>query len=172
MAVNTFSTIYVLTNFGATWRATTAPDQEWVPVSSAHGTRLVACAFRASIYTSTNSGATWIETSTPGGYWESLASTADGGRSLAVLSGDSTGVKGALYGAYSIIPPCLDISLFDTNVILSWTVPSVSFVLQQNPQPMNENWADVDAPPALFRLQQGVVLKPGLDRIFYRLRRL
>jgi photosystem II stability/assembly factor-like uncharacterized protein len=70
--------IYVSTNLGKTWAATTAPRATWVSLAgSANAANLVA-ASSTGIYTSTNSGTSWQTNSIPGDAYASAACSADG----------------------------------------------------------------------------------------------
>jgi hypothetical protein len=91
--------IYVSTNSGASWTPTSAPATNWTLVaSSADGTQLVAvggyfygdvvcCQFQGLIYISRDSGASWGTTTAPLEAWNSLVSSADGTRLVAVAYG-------------------------------------------------------------------------------------
>jgi hypothetical protein len=84
--------IYLSSDSGATWRASTAPNNAWRSIaSSADGSRLLAAATRGRftgpgpfvsgdglIYTSTNSGTNWQLTSAPSQDWASVACSANG----------------------------------------------------------------------------------------------
>jgi len=98
--------IYTSTNAGATWLVTSAPDTNWVSVaSSADGTKLVAAAgngytfngitIPGLIYTSTNSGTSWTATSAPSTNWQTVASSADGTKLVAVVAGAVDGGIGS-----------------------------------------------------------------------------
>jgi hypothetical protein len=88
--------IYASTNSGLTWTLTDAPTNNlWVSVaSSADGSKIVAASWGAyfpasgygygSVYTSTNWGMTWTSNSVSSAQWESVASSADGNRLVAV----------------------------------------------------------------------------------------
>jgi len=78
--------IYTSPDSGTTWKATTAPSNQWSCVaSSADGSTLVAAAVYNNsnteyglILVSTNSGVCWKTTSAPTNFWLSVACSADG----------------------------------------------------------------------------------------------
>jgi hypothetical protein len=101
VAVSTLGLIYLSTNSGASWAPTSAPATNWTLVtSSADGTQLVAIGvyyycpcpgqlvpcfdFRGVIYISRDSGASWSITTAPQENWDSVVSSADGTRLVAV----------------------------------------------------------------------------------------
>jgi len=65
---------------------------------------------------------------------------------------------------------CLDLDL-GTNLFLSWTIPSMDFVLRQDPDLTTTNWTDVAVQPTLnlTNLQNQVVLPTPPAPMFYRL---
>jgi photosystem II stability/assembly factor-like uncharacterized protein len=79
--------IYISTNSGNTWMATTSTNNFWTGIClSADGRKLVALSNTGKIYTSTNSGAGWTSNSSPSAYWSSVASSADGTKLIAVAN--------------------------------------------------------------------------------------
>jgi len=171
--------IYTSTNSGTTWVSNCIPDLlseyglYWQSVaSSADGTKLVAAEEYGVIYTSVNSGTTWTSNSVPLGYWSSVASSADGSKLVA-----ATWAYGALADAYGIYTldstpaPSLNIAPSDSNLVLSWIMPSTNFVLQQNLDLTTTNWTDVTDTPTLnlCNLQYQVGLSPTNSSGFYRL---
>jgi hypothetical protein len=95
--------IYRSINSGVTWTQITPPPILWpgksssqVIASSADGTRLVAAFYGDAnyngcpIYISTNSGATWTVTIAPSNNWNSVTSSADGTKIVA-LAGSAFG---------------------------------------------------------------------------------
>ena len=92
--------IYTSTNSGFTWTQTSAPTNAlWAAVaSSADGSKLVAvntahfafvngnyvCIALGLVYTSTDSGATWVSNNVPNNGWQSVASSADGTKLVAI----------------------------------------------------------------------------------------
>jgi photosystem II stability/assembly factor-like uncharacterized protein len=84
--------VYISTNSGSSWTATSATSNNWICVAaSADGTKLVALATIIAgpqdvgpIYTSTNSGSSWTSNSVPNQEWTSAACSADGNTLVAV----------------------------------------------------------------------------------------
>jgi photosystem II stability/assembly factor-like uncharacterized protein len=172
-AVNTFNTIYTSTNSGLTWVPTPAPSKEWTSISSsADGKYLIASAYRTPIYISVDSGTTWNPTDTPTGYWSGVISSADGGRLFGILPSDSTGFKGSLYISQSIVAPTLRVALSENKVLVAWTIPSSTFVLQQNFDPASANWTDVTNLAVSVNLDLQVTLGTSPGRSLFRLKSL
>ena len=166
------STIYISTNFAAAWDPAPAggSGRGYVAVS-ADGTRLVkaggANAFGngGSIFTSADLGATWTENLEPVAKWSSVVGSADGGKWVAAANG------GGIYTSQSILAPLLSITSSDGNHVISWTVPSMSFGLQQNTDLSGTNWTDVPTTPAFnfTNLHHEAILSPTSGNRFYRL---
>jgi photosystem II stability/assembly factor-like uncharacterized protein len=88
--------IYTSTDSGLNWTQTGAPaSNQWISVaSSADGSKLVAASaavvvttnyyLYGSIYTSRDSGMTWTSNNVPNAQWQSVASSADGTKLVAV----------------------------------------------------------------------------------------
>ncbi|SRR6266568_1554796 len=163
--------IYTSTNSGATWRPTGAPSEFWATVaSSADGTRLVAASRGGCpagvIYASTNAGATWIRSNVPEIPWWSVASSADGAKLVAAAWGSP------IYTSQTLPSLSLNVAVSGSDLSLSWTVPSIHFVLQQNSDLRTTNWTDVATPPALnlTNLQYQVTVAGTNASRFYRLK--
>jgi hypothetical protein len=142
-----------------------APNR-WASVCcSADGTRLAAAAAGGLVYTSTNSGATWVPANAPSTNWSSIATSADGCKLVAVVNG------GGIYTWQTTPAPVLNITPSAGNLVLSWTVPSMSFVLQQTPNLTGTNWTDLASAPALNypTLQNQVTIPASAGTMFYRL---
>ncbi len=167
--------IFISTNAGTTWTQTSAPATNWIALaSSADGSRLVAVAggshnlqnpiYTGPIYTSTNSGATWVSNSVPAQYWTSVASSADGNKLVAVVTG------GGIWTSQSTPELQLNIKPASNNLALFWIVPSTNFVMQQSSD--LSSWMDMSNPPVLnlTNLQDEVVLSPPGGNTFYRLK--
>jgi len=118
------------------------------------------------IITSTNSGVTWTENVAPVAKWSSVASSADGGKWVAVVSG------GGIFTSQSTPAPLLSITSSDNDLVISWTVPSMSFGLQQNSNLSGTTWMDVPATPALnyTSLQNQTIVPLLTTNFFYRLK--
>jgi photosystem II stability/assembly factor-like uncharacterized protein len=83
-AVVDAGTIFVSTNSGADWTASSAPSNHWSCVAlSADGSVMGATVDGGLIYTSTNSGSTWTATASPSLAWQCIACSADGTKLVA-----------------------------------------------------------------------------------------
>jgi hypothetical protein len=169
--------IYTSRDFGASWVTTSAPSNYWSAVaSSADGTRLVAVAGRSGIdggmpiYTSVDSGTTWTSNNVPDTGWISVVSTADGCKLLAAGYGRPYATTG-IYAWQTVPEPVLEIAYSGTNLLLSWTVPSMSFVLQQSLSLAEPHWTDVGVEATLnySTLKNEVGLPIEAGQKFYRL---
>jgi hypothetical protein len=165
--------IYTSTNFGMTWTSNNVPFAQWQRVaSSADGTKLIAAAIAPSglIYTSTNSGATWTSNNVPSKSWSGVASSADGAKLVAVAVGDQSIRPSPIYTLQTILMPQLNLSPTNSNLTLSWIIPSTNFVLQQSADLIS--WSDVTNAPALnlTNLQNQVTLSASNSSGFYRLK--
>jgi photosystem II stability/assembly factor-like uncharacterized protein len=165
--------IYTSRDSGATWTAISAPPVNWTSVAiSADGSKLVGVAGgyiyevtgEGPIYTSTNGGATWVSNSVANAGWLCVASSADGTRLVA------SGMPG-IYTSQTTPAPQLNITVASGNLLLSWIVPSINFVLQQNSDLTTTNWTPVTNIPVLnlTNLQNEVSLPQAASNEFYRL---
>jgi photosystem II stability/assembly factor-like uncharacterized protein len=157
--------VYTSSDSGATWTAASGPITNWNCVAcSADGSELVVLEDGGPIYTSTNSGATWTPSDAPSQRWWSVASSADGSKLVATL------YNGGIYTWQSTPTPWLRVSPSGANVVISWTVPSLIFVLQQNSDLTTAKWTDVVTAPTVTNLQNQVVLPAPTGNMFYRLK--
>jgi len=126
----------------------------------------VAASSGGPIYTSTNAGASWTPNGTPSLNWCSVASSADGSKLVAVANG------GGIWTSQSTPVPLLSITPSGTNLVLSWIVPSMDFLLQQNSDLTTTNWMEVTNTPTLnlTNLQNQVTLSSPVGNRFYRLK--
>jgi photosystem II stability/assembly factor-like uncharacterized protein len=164
--------LFVSTDSGGSWKRTSTPVRTWGHVaSSADGVRLVAAAFGDLIYVSTNSGVTWKATDVPISDWLAVASSADGCKLVAGVSGVSTDNPGPIYTMQSTPAPLLSISPSGSGFMLSWTIPSENFVLQNSSDLVMTNWTMVPSPRTVdFNNIRYQVTLPAVNRyIFYRL---
>ena len=164
--------VYTSTNFGMTWTSNNVPPSQWASVaSSADGTKLLAVAAEPTglICSSTNSGATWVSNNAPNEIWNSVASSADGGNLVAAPVGNPSLNSAPIYILRTTPSPQLNIAYVNTNVALSWTIPSTNFVLQQSSDLIS--WADVMNAPALnlTNLNNELSLSPTNNTSFFRL---
>jgi len=171
-AAVTYNAIYLSTNAGGNWTASSAPEEQWWSIaSSADGVKLVAVSLPATgqmlgvIYTSSDSGSTWTSNSVPEMSWVSVASSADGSKLVAVTA------NGGIYTRQLTAKPEVNLTLSNKGVVLSWTVPSMNFELQQAPDLISGKWTSVPATPSLnySNLQYQVTIARPQGMIFYRL---
>jgi hypothetical protein len=163
--------IFRSSDVGTTWAATSAPINDWVSIAaSADGTRLIAVAGGATtngqVFTSNDSGTSWFTNDLPNTNWTSVASSADGHKLAAAASG------GPIYTWQSTPTPVLNVRpSVGTNLVISWTVPSSSFTLQQNSDIRASSWTDVTNMPSLnySTLQDQVTVPASSRTAFYRL---
>lgn len=139
--------------------------------SSADGMRLVAAAtayLGAPIFTSTNSGASWNPMDAPITNWLGVTSSADGNKLVAVVGYPS----GGIYTWQTTPSPKLNITPFDSGLLISWIVPSMPFVLQETSDLNTPEWMDVTTQPTLnlTNLHNEVVLPLSSTKRFYRLK--
>ena len=167
VAVGLDRVICISTNSATSWFVPTgAPSLMWEAVaSSADGLRLVAAPYSAPIYTSTNSGLNWETNDAPSLQWNAVASSADGRRLVAVAP------PGIWTSQSTPTPPRLNITRIPDGILLSWTIPSISFILQQNPSLAAANWSDVTITPTLnySTLTYEVALATPATAVFFRL---
>ena len=78
--------------------------------------------------------------------------------------------SGQIYASGSIPTPQLNLISANSNLTVSWIIPSTNFVLQQSPDLIS--WADITNAPTLnlTNLQDEVVLSPTNNSGFYRLK--
>jgi hypothetical protein len=142
----------------------------------------LAAAIGGTLYISRDSGTTWVpvtEANSNSTAWQCVASSADGAR---ILAGGSPGrliaaVFGTLsYGGFpTSFPPSPQLSTrsANSNLMLSWLVPSSSFLLQQSSDLASLDSVEVTNPPTLnfTNLHNEVVLPLSpAGRGFYRLK--
>ncbi len=169
--------IYTSSDSGATWTMNTnAPALNWLSIaSSADGTKLVASAWISSgiphgpVYTSSDSGMTWTSNNLQQITWMGIASSADGDTLFA--DGAVSSAQGQVWSSQSTPAPQLNISAADTNVLLSWIVPSTNFTLEQNSDLSTADWMAVTNIPTLdyTNVQFEVSLPQTNSQSFYRL---
>jgi len=172
------SMFYTSTNSGNTWISNTVPLYakvlwKWDGIaSSADGTRLAAVSQGAGvILTSTNSGATWSSNSVPVQLnWFNIVSSADGTK-LAALSVTNS-FNGGIWTLQTTPSPAINLTTTNSNLVVSWLIPSTNFVLQQNSNLAMGNWSNVANAPALnlTNLQNQVTLPAPAGNAFFRLR--
>jgi photosystem II stability/assembly factor-like uncharacterized protein len=162
------ATIFISTDSGSSWSSNNAGGDFISIACSADGTRLVAASTigpTGKICTSTDAGATWISNSIPNSIWRSVASSADGNRLVAAANG------GGIYTRYTTPSPQLSLTPAAGNLLLSWTVPSTNFAVQQKSNVSAGNWTTLSALPTLnlTNLQEELILIQTNARGFFRL---
>ena len=160
------------TNSGATWITNATPLQSWRSLaSSATGSNLVAASYNGSagqIYTSADAGANWTLNTIDSQAWTQVAMSADAGFMVAAASGSG---PAPLYSSRIVVAPTLNIDISNTNVLVSWLVPSADFLLQQNTNLASTNWETLtnQASLNLGNLHDELYLAPTNSARFYRL---
>jgi hypothetical protein len=160
---------YTSTNAGITWSHSNDPRNSWHRLAcSADGDKLVGVAWQ-SIDASTNSGSSWVEFlfSSTVNFW-SVASSADGCKLVAVVNG------GGIYSWQTTPTPVLNLTPSGGSFVISWIVPSMPFVLQENADLNTTNWIDVPTQPNLnlTNLHHEVSVPLSNTNRFYRLKSL
>lgn len=164
--VNVGGPIYTSTNSGATWTLASLPWCNWQAVAcSVDGTKLVAAPDQGPLYTSCDSGATWQASDVQSTSWKSVAMSADGGKMLAAEDG------GGIWTAQTVPSPQLSLAMSETKLLLSWTVPSINFVVQQNGGLTSAGWITLTNQPTLdfSNLNDEVCLPLSSSNSFFRL---
>jgi hypothetical protein len=96
----------------------------------------------------------------------SVASSADGAKLVAAANG------GGIYTWQTIPAPVLNVTTSaDGSVEISWTVPSLTFALQETSNLATSHWTPVGVSPTLNygTLQYQVTLPKPQGTVFYRL---
>jgi len=155
--------VFVSTNSGLDWAFTSSRGV--AVASSADGTKLVAAGLYG-ISTSADFGATWSEGVAPAERWVSVASSADGNKLFAAASG------GSIYAWQSTPAPSLSVTPSGGDLLLSWTVPSTEFMLEQNSELTTTNWTEVTNSSKLnfTNLQNESIVAAPIGNRFYRLK--
>jgi hypothetical protein len=163
-------TVYLSTNFGLSWFQMSTPKINRI-ASSADGSKLVAADNLSPwLGISTNFGATWTATNMPPGTsisWgiKPVASSADGNEMVAAVNG------GGIWIAQTTPSPHMNMTPANGSLQLSWPIPSMNFVLEQNSDLTTANWTIVTNPPAwnFTNLYDQVSLPLTGGPVFYRL---
>jgi hypothetical protein len=173
IAVSQAGPIYASTDSGATWTPANAPSEPWWSVAcSADGNTVFAAANDRSsemagpIYSSRDFGSTWTRADAPTKSWFSVACSADGNKAVAVSWG------GGIYTMQTTPRPALGVAQSSMDLVLSWTIPSESFELQENHDLNSGTWTVVTNVPVLnhTNLQNQVALPLPGSNSFYRLK--
>ena len=96
--------------------------------------------------------------------WWGVASSADGGKLVAVVN------NGGIYTSQSTPTPFLNIAPLGNNVALSWIIPSLDFGLQENSDLTSTNWTDVPVAQEITNYQYQATVSPTNASSFYRLK--
>lgn len=144
--------------------------------SSSDGSKLVAVAdfsysgHPPAIYRSSDSGTNWITNSVAASAWRSVASSVDGNRLVAVVGNPA----GGIYTWQTTPSPKLNVSLFNSGLLISWIVPSMPFVLQEAADLNATDWIDVTTQPTLnlTNLHHEVNVPLSSTNRFFRLKSL
>lgn len=164
--------IYTSPDSGNTWSQTSVPaNYVYFVASSADGCKLVAVAY-GGILISTNSVNTWsIQTNIIQNAWSSVASSADGSKLVAVSPNFGVGSNGEIWTLQTTATPVLNITAANTNLALSWIIPSTNFVLRQCTDLAAGDWSVVTNLPVLnlTNLQNQVTLPLPAGNAFFQL---
>ena len=160
---------------GATWQEPTNPDMVGdraslaISASAEHMVLAFDANLGGAIFASSNTGLTWSRTDAPITNWTSVASSADASQLVACSHGWPNG--GQIYMSRTLPRPTLSIVSRSRSMSLSWLVPSLNFVLQQNPDLSTTNWTDVTAKPSLnyTNLNYEVTVAHTVGAMFYKL---
>jgi hypothetical protein len=167
--------IFTSSDSGAAFMQGNSPITNWMSVaSSADGIKLIAAVgyqpwawitTPGPIYSSMDSGSTWVSNNAPVANWIAVASSADGCKLVAAING------GGIYTSQSTPAPLLTITPVGGGLLLSWIVPSMNFVLQENPGLEPASWIDVPTTPTLnyTNLNYQVAVPAPVRTMFYRL---
>jgi hypothetical protein len=125
-----------------------------------------------SLYVSTNLGVTWSKTTTLITNWNTIVSSADGNKLAVTVYGNrpAAHATGGIWTSQTTPAPQMNITPTNSNLTLSWVVPSTNFVMQQSSD--LGSWMDMTNKPVLnlTNLQNEVMLSPSSSRGFYRLK--
>ena len=78
---------------------------------------------------------------------------------------DFTGI----YSWQTIPRPVLSIKSLGEDILISWTVPSMTFLLQQNSDVSSNGWTDVNVDPVMTNFENQVTIPRPAGTTFYRL---
>jgi hypothetical protein len=128
---------------------------------------LIASIAGGYIYLSTDYGKTWVSTNTPpSNPWSYVGCSADGNEFVAGVGG---GGQTYFWVLKNTPTPKLNLASSNTNLALSWLIPSTNFVVQQSPDLIS--WSSLtDAPAFNFtNLNYSLPLSPSNSTSFFRL---
>ena len=154
---------YISRNAGASWMTNKISGASIA--CSADGSNWMIAG--AQVYTSNDGGVTWTTNFSNAGWGGAMS--ADG---CEIIINQTSGSGGVTNWLGHIIPsPQLKIQPADTNIALSWLLPSTNFVLQLNSDLATTNWVMFSNSPILnfTNLQYEVAVPNPGDNGFFRL---
>lgn len=156
---------FTSTDYGVTWTTNYMLQPTVHLISSSPDGTALAGTDSTNLWRSTDSGATWTNFG-PVAKYRGCTLSADGN----VLAGQRNDTN--IWIARYTPMPRLAIAPRNTNVQLSWTVPSAPFVLQGNTDITTTNWVTLTNLPSLnlSNLHNQVSLPQIGNQGFYRLR--
>ena len=141
--------VYLSTDAGTNWTASSAPTANWKAVAcSADGMTIIAAINNGPIYTSTDAGATWVSNSIPLAPWASVTVSADGSR-LAAATGIFSQGRSLIYTLYNSPKPHLGLAVSSSQTGLAWTMPGTNFIVQQSSDLAVTGWLTLTNEPTL-----------------------
>jgi len=183
--VATAGRVYLSDDSGDTWLEATNLENQITNSSafaissamSSDGSRVILAYngyFAGPIFQSDDLGVTWTQTDAPVAHWFPLACSADGFR-IAAANGSNWSLNGTnagpIYISQTTPQPQLAIKPLQDTLLLSWRVPSITFVLHQAPDLTSGKWTPVPVTPSLnySNLQYQVSIPRPQGTTFYRL---
>jgi hypothetical protein len=116
-------------------------------------------------YISTDAGATWTTTSSPAGLdWQAVAASSDGNKFVAAAAD-------GVYNWQATPAPFLRITPVSNGTLISWSIPSMNFVLQESSSLAPSGWTNVMTPTSLNfgTLRYEVTAPTSTNQRLYRL---
>jgi len=169
---NPASPVFISKDSGVSWtQVTNSGVAAYTAANSSDGKTIIAAenatglGRESPIFVSHDSAANWSSNSFQNISWVSVACSADGSTLLAAASG------GGIYKLQITPAPILSSVVVGTNLLLSWTVPSMSFILEQSPILSPGSWQAVAVEPVLdySNLEYQVTIPNPQGIMFYRL---
>ena len=153
-------------DFGSTWSFQSVAANLSQVSASADQKELAAVSHHVPgpVYLSSDGGETWTTNSTPILNWRRTVFSADGSRSYAVGNRK-------IYTRVKTPSPRVEVARSGSNLLLAWTVPAMSFRLQENDNLTSTSWFDVSAQPQFnaLSLKHEMIIAPVSSQKFYRL---
>lgn len=164
--------IYLSTDAGTNWTASTAPSAGWKLVAcSANGSAMIAATTNGPIYTSIDFGTSWVSNTVAVSRWVSVAVSADGSRMVAAAAPGFGQPQSRIYTLYNEPKPRLNLVETSNQVSLAWTIPGTNFVVQQSANLDSSGWLTLTNAPTLnlSNLQYELSLSSSNSSGFFRL---